>query len=232
MRGEVGVDLTSGVELRLKFVPGRKVFYTLDTQLEQQVQRGGQVLNENETHFQAYLRQRVLTADPDGCGHVVTVTTPPVPNPGNERQIVYQKVDPRGAVLDVSGMNPTNSYALPDGPVKEDSSWKGEVQLPLPQSPKPINCLTEYVVTGTTEFNGLKCVKIECVVEDFEFELPMPDGTGLAKVIMGSQGSMLFAPEEGILARMEVETVTSPQIGNMVFTTSTVITQEFRSFEE
>lgn len=226
------MDLSSGVELKLKFVPGRRVFYTLDTHLEQQVQRSGQVLNENETHFQAYLRQRVLATDADGSGHIVTTTSPPVENPGSERQIVYQRVGANGAVFDVSGMNPTNSYALPDTPVTMDSSWKGEVVLPLPQSPQPVNCLTEYVVTGTTEFNGLQCIKIDCLVEDFEFELPMPDGTGTAKVIMGSQGSMLFAPEEGILARMEVETVTSPQIGNMVFTTSTVITQEFRSFEQ
>lgn len=226
------MDLTNGVQLRLKFVPGRRIFYTLDTELEQQVQRGGQVLNENETQFQAYLRQRVLCADPDGCGHVVTITTPPVENPGAERQLVYQRVSPTGAVLDVSGMNPTNSYALPEGPVKVESSWKGEVVLPLPQSPTPVRCLTEYTITGTTEFNGLKCVKIDCLVDDFEFDLPMPDGTGTARVIMGSQGTMLFAPEEGILARMEVETVTSPQIGNMVFTTSTMITQEFRSFEQ
>lgn len=225
------MDLSKGIELRLKFVPNRKLFYTLDTQLEQQVQRGNQVLNENENHFQAHLRQRVLATDPDGSGHVVTVTTPPVPNPGAERQIVYQRLSTRGDVLDVSGMNPTNSYALPKEAVKMDTSWEGEVILPLPQSPKPVRCLTEYIVTGTTEYAGLQCVKIDCIVEEFEFDLPMPDGTGIARVLMGSQGSMMFAPEEGILAHMEVETVTSPQIGQMIFTTSTMITQEFKGFE-
>ena len=196
------MDLNSGIELKLKFVPNRKLFYTLETQLEQQVQRGDQVLNENENQFQAYLRQRVLATDPDGSGHIVTVTTPPVESPGDERQIVYQRLSQHGDVLDVSGMNPTNSFALPKEKVKMDSSWQGEVILPLPQSPQPVHCLTEYIVTGMTDFNGLNCVKIDCVVDEFEFDLPMPDGTGIAKVLMGSQGSMLFAPEEGILAHM------------------------------
>jgi hypothetical protein len=225
------VDLSSGIELKLKFVPGRKLFYSLDTQLEQQVSRGEEILNENETSFQAHLRQRVLAADEDGSGHVVTVTTPPVEDPGAERQIVYQRVSPQGSVLDVSGMNPTNSFALPAERVKVDTSWQGEVILPLPQSPQPVRCVTEYIVTGTTNFNGLECVNIDCIVEDFEFDMPMPDGSGMARVMMGSQGSMLFAPEEGILARMEVETITSPRIGQVTFTTSTMITQEFKAFE-
>lgn len=225
------MDLSKGVELRLKFVPGRKIFYGLETQLEQTVQRGEQVLNENETAFEAYLHQRVLAADDDGSGHVVTITTPPVENPGKDRQIVYQRLDPRGAVLDVSGMNPTNSFALPKEIVKEDSSWKGEVILPLPQTAQPVRCVTEYMVTGITNFNGLECVNIDCVVDEFEFDMPMPDGSGVAKVLMGSQGSMLFAPKEGILARMEVETVTSPQVGQITFTTSTMITQEFKTLE-
>lgn len=225
------MDLSTGIELKLKFVPGRKVFYTLDTQLEQNVQRGQQVLNENETSFQAHLRQRVLATDEDGSGHIITITTPPVENPGDQRQVVYQRLGPSGAVLDVSGMNPTNSFALPDEKIKMDSSWQGEVILPLPQSPKPVRCLTEYIVTGSTNFNGLECVRIDCIVDEFEFDMPMPDGTGIAKVLMGSQGSMLFAPEEGILAQMEVETITSPRIGQITFTTSTMITQEFKAFE-
>ena len=226
------MDLSKGIELRLKFVPGRRLFYTLDTQLEQTVQRGEQVLNENETSFEAYLRQRVLAADEDGSGHIVTVTTPPVENPGNDRQIVYQRLDGRGNVLDVSGMNPTNSFALPKDKVKVDSSWRGEVILPLPQTAQPVRCVTEYIVSGETTFAGLKCVNIDCVVDEFEFDMPMPDGSGVARVLMGSQGSMLIAPEEGILARMEVETITSPQIGQITFTTSTMITQEFRKFED
>ena len=226
------VDLKSGIELKLKFVPGRKVFYTLETQLEQQVQRSGQVLRENEQTFVAHLRQNVIAADDDGSGHVVTCTTPPEADPkGDERQIVYQRLSPQGTVLDVSGMNPTNSFALPDEAITEDSSWVGEIILPLPQAAQPVRCATEYLVTGTTEFNGLKCINIDCQVEEFEFEMPLPNNQGKAKVLMGSHGTMLFAPEEGILARMEVETVTSPHVGELVFTTSTMITQEFKAFE-
>lgn len=225
------MDLDSGINLRLKFVPGRRVFYSLETQLEQQVQRSGQILNENETSFDANLRQRCLAADDDGTGHMITITTPPGEAGEIQRQVVYQRLDPRGAVLDVSGMNPTNSFSLPEDKVKMDTTWSGEVILPLPQSPQPVRCLTEYMVIGTTTFNGLECVKIDCVVDEFEFDLPMPDGSGVAKVLMGSQGTMLFAPEEGILARMEVETVTSPHIGQIVFTTSTMITQEFKTIE-
>ena len=225
------MDLSSGIDLRLKFVPGRNIFYTLETQLEQQVQREGQVLNENETSFEAYLYQKVIAADEDGCGHIVTVTTPPVDEPGDDRQIVYQRLSPLGAVLDVSGMNPTNSFALPEGKVNADSSWQGQIILPLPQSTQPVRCSTEYIVTGTSTFQGLECIKIDCQVEEFEFDMPLPNGQGVAKVLMGSQGSMLFAPKEGILARMEVETVTSPHIGQIVFTTSTMITQEFKAFK-
>ncbi len=225
------VDLSSGIELKLKFVPGRKIFYVLDTHLEQQVQRGTQVLNENETSFQAHLRQRILAADDDGSGHIVTIMTPPVAEPGKERQIVYQRVSSSGSVLDVSGMNPTNSFALPLEKVKLNTTWRGEIALPLPQAPQPVQCVTEYAVTGMSTFNGLECVSIDCIVEDFEFDMPMPDGSGMARVMMGSQGSMLFSPAEGILARMEVETITAPKIGEVTFTTSTVITQEFKAFE-
>jgi len=224
------VDLDSGIELKLKFVPGRKIFYTLETQLEQQVQRAGQVLSENDTTFQAHLRQHVVGTDDDGSGHVVTTTTPP--NAGDDqRQVVYQRLSPQGTVLDVSGMNPTNSFALPDEKIKKDSSWVGEIILPLPQATQPVRCTTEYLVTGVTNFNGLECINIDCQVEEFEFEMPLPNNEGVAKVLMGSHGSMLFAPKEGILVRMEVETVTSPHVGEVVFTTSTMITQEFKAFE-
>jgi hypothetical protein len=226
------VDLNSGIELKLKFVPGRKVLYTLETQLEQQVQQSGQVLRENDQTFTAHIRQRVIGTDDDGSGHLVTSTTPPDQDPeGDQRQIVYQRLSPQGTVLDVSGMNPTNSFALPEEKVTEDSSWVGEIVLPLPQATEPVRCATEYIVTGMTEFNGLQCVNIDCQVEEFEFDMPLPNNQGTAKVLMGSHGSMLFAPKEGILARMEVETVTSPHVGQLVFTTSTMITQEFKSFE-
>ena len=89
------MDLDSGIELKLKFVPGRKIFYTLETQLEQQVQRSGQVLRENDTNFQAHLRQRVIGTDEDGSGHVVTITTPPTGDQ-DQRQVVYQRLSPQG----------------------------------------------------------------------------------------------------------------------------------------
>lgn len=229
---ELKVDLNSGIELKLKFVPGRKIFYTLETQLEQQVQRAGEVLRENDTTFTAHLRQSVIAADEDGSGHVVTTTTPPDADPNDKnRQVVYQRLSPLGTVLDVSGMNPTNSFALPEEKIKEDSSWMGEIILPLPQATQPVRCATEYLVTGTTTFNGLECIKIDCQVEEFEFDMPLPNNQGTAKVLMGSHGHMLFAPKEGILARMEVETVTSPHVGELVFMTSTMITQEFKAFE-
>ena len=225
------MDLSKGIDLKLKFVPGRTIFYTLETQLEQTVQRGDQIMSENETSFEAYLRQKTIGIDDDGSGHVVTITTPPTEAADAERQVVYQRVSPEGEILDVSGMNPTNSFALPDTKVKEDDSWQGEIILPLPQAAQPVRCLTEYIVVGTEEYRGLKCVNIDCVVEEFEFDMPLPGGQGTAKVLMGSQGSMLFAPEEGILARMEVETLTSPNVGMVTFTTSTMITQEFKAFE-
>ena len=225
------MDLNKGVGLKLKFVPGRKTFYRLETQLEQTVQRGEQIMNESENNFEAFLHQKTLAVDPDGSGHVITVTTPPTENPGTDRQIVYQRLSPAGAVLDVSGMNPTNSFALPDEPISMDSTWSGEIILPLPQAAQPVKCTTEYMVIGTEDYKGLKCVNIDCIVDDFEFDMPLPGGQGIARVVMGSQGTMLFAPEEGILARMEVETLTSPHIGQVTFTTSTMITQEFKSFE-
>lgn len=149
------MDLDKGVKLRLKFEPGRKLFYSLQTQLEQQVQRSGKILNESEDIFESYLRQRVLAADEDGCGHVVTVTTPPVDNPGNERMVVYQRINELGYVQDVSGLNPINTLALPIPPVKMGGSWHGEVLLPVPQSPQPVRCRTRYEITGTREVMGM-----------------------------------------------------------------------------
>lgn len=72
---------------------------------------------------------------------------------------------------------------------------------------------------------------IDCEAEEFEFDLPLPDGSGVAKVLMGSQGSLIFAPEEGILVNMELENVTSPHIGEVSFTTSVMITLDLREVE-
>ncbi len=128
-------------------------------------------------------------------------------------------------------MNPANSFALPDEPVAEGSTWTGEVAIPMPQTPQPIVCVTRYEVTGTEQFAGRTCLAVSCTVDEFEFHLPRPDRAGQAKVLMGSQGTMLFDPQEGLLVRYELDTVTSPQMGEVTYTTSTTITQEFVSFE-
>ena len=223
------MDLSQGIELQLKYVAGRRVNYVLETQLEQAVQQNGQVLNETENSYEAHLEVKTLAVEDDGSGHVLTITTVPGNTDPKQKQVLYQRLGGQGQVFEVSGMNPTNSFSLPTEPIKEDSSWEGQVQIPLPQSATPVTCTTEYTVTGMEEFEGLNCISIDCSVDEFEFDLPLPDGSGVAKVLMGSQGSMLFAPKEGILVRMEIETVTSPHIGQIVFTTSTLITQEFKS---
>lgn len=225
------MDLSKGIVLQLKYVAGRRVKYGLETQLEQAVQQNGQVLNETENSYEANLEVKTLAVEDDGSGHVLTFTTVPGNTDPNQRQVLYQRLGSRGEVFEVSGMNPTNSFSLPVEPVKMGSSWQGQVQIPLPQSATPMTCTTVYTVNGTEDYQGLQCLTIECHVEEFEFDLPLPDGSGVAKVLMGSHGSILFAPEEGILARMEIETVTSPHIGQVIFTTSTLITQEFKSLE-
>ncbi len=227
------MDLKTGVELRLKFVPGRTALYSLKTQLDQQVQQGEQVVNETENVFTNDLRQRVLAVDPDETAHILCMLSPPGADPrGEQRQIIYQRLGPRGEVLDVSGLNPANAFALPEGSVSEGSSWTGEVKIPIPQSPETVACTTTYELKGSREVEGMQCVEISCSVDEFEFGIPMPDRSGRAIVLMGSHGTIYFAPEEGILVRYELDTVTSPQIGQFSFTTSTTITQEFVRFED
>lgn len=223
------VDVTKGIKIQLKFVPGKKLLYQLDTQIDQQISRGEEILNENESGFQSQLLQKILATEKDGSGHIVTIITPPDPDPDQGRQVVYQHTDATGAILEISGMSPSNSFALPDGVVKKDEAWFGEVAIPLPQNPEPILCTTEYVVTGTESFAGLDCVSIECTAEEFEFQ--MPNNQGTTPVTMSSNGTMLFAPKEGLLARLELETITSVFADGVYFTTTALLTQEFQGFQ-
>lgn len=229
----MAVDLDSGVALRLNFVTDRVYKYTLTTDVHQEVKNQGKVVNHEDNVFKAALEQRVIRVESDGSAHIVCVTQPEQPSPqGPPRQVIYQYSSPLGTILETSGPNPGNSYSFPDHPVREGETWEGESRLPVPGRVEPLIGSTRYEMTGIEEVGGRECARIEITTSDLEFDLPMPDRSGLAKVTMQSQGVMHFDPQDGLVVRMEITTHSSPRVGPLEIESSNVIVQELEGIED
>lgn len=228
----MAVDLKNGVVLRLGFKQDRTYEYTLTTTVRQEVKNQGNVVNQENNTFRASLKQRVLRVEDDGSAHVLSVTQPEATTPNVSRQVIYQHSSDKGSVLETSGPNPGNSFTFPDGKVSEGDSWTGESRMPVPGRPDPVVGKTNYTILGSEQVNGHHCVKIGIETEQYKFEMPLPDGSGRALVTMDSQGTMFFAPEEGLVVKMELTTHSSPRMGPLVINSENVITQELVGFKD
>ncbi len=223
----MAIDLDKGVSLCLAMKVGQFLSYKITTKVQQRVIASGTVLNEQANEFFSKLSQRVLAADDDGSLHVVSTTTPYEGD--GQRQVIYQQLSRQGNVIETTGGVPSSAYSFPADPVKLEASWQGEVKLQIPTQPDPVVCRSTYKVDGTEKVAGYECVRINVESEEIEFEVPSPDGNGMARVTMGSSGVMHFAPELGTLVRMELETDTTPTFANMKMETSNLVIQELET---
>lgn len=224
----MAIDLDTGINLGLAMKSGQVFSYKITTKVQQRVIASGTVLNEQANEFVSKLTQRVLAVDEDGSAHVVSTTTP-YEGEDDQRQLIYQQLSAQGHVVETTGGVPSSAYSFPEEPVTKETSWEGQVKLQIPTQQEPVICVSTYKVDGIEKVGNYDCVRINVESEEIEFEVPSPDGNGMARVTMGSSGVMHFSPGLGTLVRMELETDTTPVFANMKMETSNLVVQELES---
>jgi len=232
----MAIDLEKGLELRLGFVQDQRLHYSLHTRIYQEAREGEKLLGREENELHAGLMQRVLRVEDDGTAHLVAVTVPvgedllKSPAAGQMRSVIYQHLDRRGEILEISGPNPGSTYSFPREPVSVGASWKGISKGYAPGRPDPVLTPYTYRLVGVERRGDHDCVQIEVESDVIEFESPMPNGQ-VTKVDIQTTGRMFFAPDAGILVRLELKSLTTPKVQGFTFETHNTVTQELLKVE-
>ncbi len=231
--------LARGVSLEYALLRGQEITYRATTRISQDVLDGGQLLGSQKSSWEAVLTHRILEVDPDGCGHVLLVSEPTTDQPQGEslgppltRQVLYVRMDARGRVLDVAGLQGPTLYRFPDEDVRHTSTWTSESQVPFPMLGQAVTIHNHYHVETAEVLHGFECVRIGMRSDETHFEAPLPDGSKIVKVMVESQGVLHFAPQEGVVVRLETKTHSVPKIGAAVYDTTTTFIQEFMGARE
>lgn len=234
----MALDVESGILLRLRFEADLRLEYKAQTQVVQEIIEKGAMLGRNEQKWSAHVTQRVLRVEDDGSAHLVTASEPEgsaseiqIPGVQIARQVMYSQMDPRGNIVEMSGSAGGNTYSFPDGPVRPGEAWEAQTQVQFPGMPAPEASTNRFVLGGTETVNGLECVRIEMSSSEVSFEMLLPDGQQKARVLMENQGTLFFAPAEGILARLELRTKSIPKIQDFTFDTTTTMIQDLERWE-
>lgn len=234
----MSVDVESGVVLRMLFRTDMKLHYTAQTQVVQEIIDKGIPVGKNEHSFSSRVSQWVIRADSPEEGHILTVVEPQgdidlsrLP-PGVEvrRQAVYSHMDRRGQVLLSTGDGAATAYAFPVEPVKTGDSWEVKADVRFPGVPQPVPGKNTFVLVGAEEVAGYPCVRIEVRSSERNFEMPLPDGRR-ARVQVQTRGVLSFAPDPGVLVRLESITRSIPKIGDVTFDTLTRLEQTLAGVE-
>ncbi len=234
----MAIDTSSGILLKLRFKPGTLVEYKVSTRITQETRKQGEVLGQQSYHWKSKQTQRVLAEEPDGSGHMVTISEP-VGDPDTwrisgvpiARSVVYTHLAPDGSIKETSGPDAGAALSLPVDPVKVGDEWTGLSRLSLPGLPAPLEALTHYRLVGTEEVAGLSCVKIELDADQASAPLPVEAPGIEASISVKSQGSLFFAPEQGLLVGQQIRTVTVPALADATYETVTELTQELGRLE-
>ncbi len=232
----MAIDLEKGLELRLGFVQDQRLHYSLHTRIYQEARDGDKVLGREENELHAGLMQRVLRVEDDGSAHLVAVTMPvgqdllKSPAAGPLRSVIYQHLDRRGEILEISGPNPGSTYSFPAEPLSIGGTWKGVSRGYAPGRPDPILTPYTYKIVGSEQRGDYDCLQIDVESDMIDFESPLPDGR-MTRVGIQTRGRMFFAPDPGILVRLELKSLTTPKVEGFQFETHNTVTQELLKVE-
>lgn len=234
----MALDVESGILLRLRFEADLRLEYKGQTQVVQEIIEKGMMLGRNEQKWGTRIAQRVLRVEEDGSAHMLTTSEPDaaaaeiqVPGVQIQRQVMYAQLDPRGNMLEVSGGGSSSTYSFPDGPVRPGEAWEAQTVVHFPGMPAPATATNRFVLGAAETVNGFECVRIEMSSSEVSFEMMLPDGQQKARVLLENQGTLFFAPAEGILVRMELRTKSIPKIQDFTFDTTTTVTQDLERWE-
>lgn len=234
----MALDVSNGILLRLKFEADLRLDYKAQTQVVQEIIEKGAMLGRKDQKWSTRVTQRVLRHEADGTAHLVTVSEPEgnaaaeiqVPGVQVGRQVLYAQMDPQGHIVESSAGSDSNTYSFPEGPVRPGDAWEAQIQVQFPGMLAPAAATNRFVLGATETVNGFECVRIEMSSSEVSFEMMLPDGQQTARVLMENQGTLFFAPEEGILVKMEVRTRSTPKIQDFTFDTTTTVVQELESW--
>ncbi|MHB2019615.1 MAG: hypothetical protein ACYCW6_21945 [Candidatus Xenobia bacterium] len=224
--------------LRNQYVSGRVLRYRGSTHVRQEVKISGVTTNEQEQHWDAVLVQRVIAAEADGSGHVVTLAVPELADPAaieaaldGQTQVTYVHMGPTGRVLRASTATPPSTFTFPEQGISPGMTWEGMSQFALPPNGHVANVPFTYQFREMQDVNGNACAVLEVFSPHNEWEVTLQEGQEPAVVSLETKGTIWFDVVRGLLVRSEMETVTTPQIGGQSVATTTSTLQELTSVE-
>lgn len=162
------------------------------------------------------INQRVLLVEGDGSAHVTSVSVPQVPGGEQHASVVYQHMTDRGGILLSSNAQQTNAFSFPEEAVAIGSSWLGVSDSFIPGSHQPVKIEYSYRVVGQDTVDGGTVLVIEFASKEVQFQVPLPDGSGLSNITTQSEGVVRFGVDRGCLLALSVKTRTVPTMGEMV----------------
>lgn len=227
----MAVDLASGVVLKMEFKPGSLLEYRVSTKMSQEVKKAGETLGRQTYAWTATQTQKVLMAEADGSGHLVTISNPSqdtseVTGVPLTRSVVYTHLSPQGDIKETSGPDSGAAFSFPSDPVKQGGEWSATARISLPGVPKPLEAVTKYKLAGTQDVNGHSCVKIELRSDETTMDLPIDTPGVNATLSVRSQGTLFFDPAKGILVKQSMTTVSIPSIADATYETHSELEQE------
>jgi hypothetical protein len=229
----VDVSLEDGVELQNRFFRGLELCYAATTNIVQDIIDGSTAVGRQTSSWDVAITQRILDMDADGSAHVLLTTVPTTDQPKGAplgqtltRQVSYLLMDPYGHIMDVAGLQPAATYQFPSEVVRQGQSWEGESQQSFPMMGQSVTVTNTYVFEAVEQMRGYDCVRIGIRSDENNFELTLPDGGQQLKVMSSAVGKLHFAPNEGIVVRLELKTHTLPRLAAMLYDTTTTYVQE------
>jgi len=233
----MALDLDQGLLLRLRLEQDLRIDYKAQTRVIQEIIDKGTLLGKNEQKWDTRIQQRILRLEGD-TGHVLTTSEPDGPPPEIlvpgiqvQRQVMYAQMDARGNMLEVSGGARGSTYSFPEESVKQGMAWESQSEVLFPGMLAPVPSTNFFAVAGIEQVHGMECVRLEMSTSEVSFDMPLPDGQQIARVLLENKGTLFFAPAEGLLVRLELHTRSIPKIQDYTFETNTTLTQELENWE-
>ena len=233
----MALNLDQGLVLRLRFQQDLLLEYRCFTQVTQEFSNAGSLLGKKEHAWDTRVRQRIIRQEGD-ISHILTISEPlgdipqePIMGAQVARQVMYAQINSYGNVVEsVGGIN-SLSYAFPEERVTAGSVWKRDTQVILPGMPLPAPCTNTFTVKGEERAGGYDCVRIDMKSSAAQFEMDLPAGPQKANVVSETYGSIFYAPEKGLLVRLEINTRSIPKIEGFAFNTVSKMVQDLVSCE-
>jgi hypothetical protein len=201
--------------LRMKFDQNSQLKYRLVNQTTQRQLAPAPQGEPMQQSLELEVLQRVLLIEADHSAHVTSISVPQIPGGEKHSSVVYQHMTDRGGILLSSNAQQTNAFSFPQEEVSVGSAWHGTSDTFVPGSNQPIQIEYSYRVVGEHSGNQGTVLKVEFSSKEVQFQVPMPDGSGITNVATQSEGLLDFGVDQGCLVALSVKSRTVHTLGAM-----------------